>query len=389
MLTGELRSSLGPISRSERHVIVKHYKIEPACLHNLDQSIIENRLEKSQTLVSALQTGSTRSDSPANSIVFNQWTSGLRMANKSPALHLAVLFGDHTLVKPLVNHGFSPNFEYQLSKEPGMRDYITPLDLAIASRDCSVIRELLANGAILDPSKGESPCRQLLAPVSLQLWPPSGVSEIMSTLTLLLSSGWPVSKSFARHHTTSPTPTFLHQACSLYASLRDHRLPLVKFLLEQLDDATLSAFASETPLHHAIRRDDLEVVDALLQAQSGFRLQGLLEKRGSDGYQPLYLAVQRAIADRDLSLDIVRHLLDRRADPDHEHTQIESRRLRTSKKTHSTARSTAMESGRQDLIDLVGSVENKQLSKPLMRARTVSDDVSMRRSTLPHIGVLQ
>jgi ankyrin repeat protein len=389
MVAGDLRPSLGPISRSERHVIVKHYKIEPACMHNLDQSIIDNRLEKSQTLISALHTGSIQSDNPATSVVFNQWTSGLRMANKSPALHLAVLFGDHALVKPLVNNGFSPNFEYQVSKEPGMRDYLTPLDLAIASRDDSIIRELLANGAILDPSKGESPCRQLLAPASLQLWPPSVVSDILSTLTLLLSSGWPVSKSFARHHTTSPTPTLLHQACSLSASLHDYRLPLVKFLLEQPDNATLSAFASETPLHHAIRCDDLEVVDALLQAQSGFRLQGLLEKRGSDGYQPLYLAVQRVIADRDLSLDIIRHLLDHRASLDHEHTQIESRRLRTSKKTHSTARSTAMESGRQDLIDLVRSVENKQLAKPLMRSRTVSDDVSMRRSTLPRIGVLR
>lgn len=378
-----------PMSRQERRAVMARFKlIEP--IHNLDQSICDGRQEKAHVLTNALFSDSTQVGDPATSIVFNHFNDGLRLATKSPALHLAVLFGDAALIKPLIKKGFSPNLPYQLSHEPGMRGYLTPLDLAIASRDDSIIRELVANGAVLDPPKGESPCRQLLAPESLQLWPPSEVSGLLSTLELLLSFGWPVSKGFARLHTTSSTaPTFLHQACSLSANLHDYRLPLVKFLLEEPDTSALPALASETPLHHAIRRDDLEVVDAILQAQNSFQLQTLLDKKSAHGYQPLYLAVQRATANHDLPLDIVRCLLDQGADLDNTHTQLKSRRLRPSTKTQSTARSIAMESNRQDLISLVQSVGDKRVPTPLTRARTVCDDGSMDRSTLPRVSILR
>lgn len=362
---------VGPMSRSERHKIVAGFKIEPKCMHNLDQSICDGNLERSLALVGALLSSSAQKGSHASPIVFNQWTDGLRLATKSPALHLAVLFGDDTLVEPLIKNGFSPNFAYQLSDDPAMRDYSTPLDLAIASRNEPILRVLMVNGAVLEPSNGDSPCRQLLAHASLQMWPPPGYREIQSLLELLLSHGWPVNKGFVRHHKLSATPTFLHQACSISYNLHDYRLPLVNFLIEQADTALSSVLSSETPLHHAIRRDDLEVVNALLQAQATFRLRDSLEKKNTHGVQPLYLAVQRATADHALPLDIIRSLLNRRSNLDELHTQSESRRLRPSKKTHSTARSIAMESGRQDLITLVQGVADNQVLKPLTRARTV------------------
>lgn len=376
----------GPMSRSDRRAIVARFQIEP--MHNLDQAICDGKLEKSLTLVNALLSGSTQLGNPATTIIYN--SNGLKYANKSPALHLAVLFGDVELVKPLVKNGFAPNFAFKLSDEPGLRECQTPLDIAIASRNHKIIRDLLANGASLDPAKGESPCRQLIAHASLQLWPPSEVSEITSTLKLLLSFGWPISKGFARNQTPSPTPTFLHQACSITPSLHDYRLPLVQYILEQSDTATISAPASETPLHHAVRRDDLDVVNALMQGQPTYKVRSLLEKTNTQQCQPLYLAVTRAVADSDLPLDIVARLLQLGASLDDVHTQFESRRFRTSKKTQSTARSIAMESSRQDLIDLVEGFEEKQVAKPLARSRTVSDDISMHhRSAVPHIGVLR
>jgi len=341
------------------------------------------------TLVGALTSVPIQMGSPVSPIVFNQWTDGLRLATKSPALHLAILFGDDDLVEPLIKNGFSPHLAYQLSDEPGMQGYSTPLDFAIASRNGPIIRKLLANGAVLAPSNSDSPCRNLLSHASLQLWPPSGVSELLSLVAVLLSCGWPASKDFAPHHKPSATPTLMHQACSLSVRLHSYRLPLVKLLVEHSDTATLSTPATETPLHLAIRHDDQEVVDCLLQAQMNFRLRGMLENKNSHGCQPLYLAVQRAAADRDLRLDIVRLLLDHGANPDEPHTLIETRRLRPSKKTQSTARSIAMESGRQDLISLIQGAEGGKYPKSLMKAHTASDDVSMYWNTLPNVGIVR
>jgi ankyrin repeat protein len=386
---GDSGKPLGPMSRSERHRIVKRFKMERKCMHNLDQSICEGTLENSLTLVDTLHSTATHLGSKVSPIVFNQWADGLRLATKSPALHLAVLFGDDALVEPLIKNGFSPTFAYQLTDEPGMRDYLTPFDFAIASRNEPIIRILLSSAAVLAPPSSDSPCRHLLAHTSLQFWPPSGVPEVMSLLELLLSCGWPVSKGFSRQNNPSPAPTLLHQACSLAVHLHDYRLPLVKFLIEQSDTTALSAPATETPLHHAVRRDDAEVVDILLQAQASFRLRGLLDKKNSHDCQPLYLAVQRAIADHYLPLDIIRSLLDRGANLDEPHTMTEARLLRLSKKTRSTARSIAMASGRQDLILLVHSIGERHPPRPLTRARTVSDDVSIHRTALPQIGVLQ
>jgi ankyrin repeat protein len=377
--------SSGSMSRSDREAIIKRFKIEP--MHNLDEAICSGKLDKALTLVNALYSGSKQLDNPDTSIVFSSFSPGLRSATKSPALHLAVLFGDLTLIKPLTKNGFSANFPYQLSFEPGMQETLAPLDIAIASRNEQIILELLAHGALLDPTKGLSPCRQLLAPTSLQLWPPSDVSDVISTLDLLLSHDWLAGRGFARQSTPIAMPTLLHQACSLPPLFAGYRLPVVKFILEQYDTNYISVPALETPLHHAIRLDDSEVVDALLQAQRSFRLRNMLDKRNAQDSQPLYLAVQRAIAKFDLPLTIIRGLLDQGADLDNVHTQYESRRLRTSKKTHSTARSIAMESGREDLVALVKLHKERATLQPLTRARTVSDDGSRRKSALPHIGV--
>lgn len=386
---GDSGKPSGPMSRSERHKTVKRFKMERKCMHNLDQSICDGVLENSLTLVATLHSTSTHLGNKVTPIVFNQWADGLRLATKSPALHLAILFGDDALVEPLIKNGFSPTFAYQLSDEPGMRDYLTPLDFAIASHNAPIIRMLLSSGAVLVPHSSDSPCRHLLAHTSLQFWPPSGVPEVMSLLELLLSCGWPVSKGFSRQNKPSPAPTLLHQACSLAVQLHDYRLPLVKFLAEQSDTTTLSVPATETPLHHAVRRDDAEVVDMLLQAQASFRLRGLLDKKNSQDCQPLYIAVQRAVADHDLPLDIIRSLLDRGANLDEPHTLTEARLLRLSKKTRSTARSIAMASGRQDLIALVQSFGERESARPLTRAHTVSGGVPMDRTALPRIGVSQ
>jgi ankyrin repeat protein len=377
----------GPMSRSDREAIIKRFKIEP--MHNLDEAICSGKVEKALTLVNALYSGSTQLDNPETSIVFSSFSPGLRSATKSPALHLAVLFGDLTLIKPLTKNGFSANLPYQLSCEPGMQDFLAPLDVAIASRNEQIILELLTSGALLDLTKGLSPCRQLLAPTSLQLWPPSDVSEVLSTLDLLLSSGWLAGRGFARQNTLVAMPTLLHQACSLPPLFSEYRLPLVNFILERYDTGYLSVPALETPLHHAIRLDDILVVDTLLQAQRSFRLRNMLDKRNAQDSQPLYQAVQRAIANFDLPLTIIRGLLDHGADLDNVHTQYESRRLRTSKKTHTTARSVAMESGREDLVALVQLHKERATLQPLTRARTVSDDGTLRKSALPHIGVLR
>jgi ankyrin repeat protein len=380
-------TSSGPMSRSDRDAIIRRFKIEP--MHNLDDAICSGKVEKALTLINALYSGSTQSGNSDASIVFNSFSPGLRSATKSPALHLAVLFGDLALIKPLTKNGFSANLPYQLSCEPGMQEFLAPLDIAIASRNEQIILELLANGALLDPTKGLSPCRQLLAPTSLQLWPPSDVLEVKSTLDLLLSSGWLAGRGFARQSAPIAMPTLLHQACSLPPLFAEHRLPLVNFIIERYDTNYLSVPASETPLHYAIRLDDVSVVDALLQAQRSSRLRNMLDKRNAQDCQPLYLAVQRAIANFDLPLTIVRSLLDQGAGLDNVHTQYESRRLRTSKKTHSTARSIAMESGREDLVALVQLHKERVTLQPLTRARTVSDDSLLRKSALPHIGVLR
>ena len=379
--------SNGPMSSSEREAIVKRFKLE--AMHNLDESIRAGKVEKALTLVNALYSGSAQLGNTDTSIVFSSFSPGLRSATKSPALHLAVLFGDLTLIKPLTKNGFSANLPYQLSSEPGMQEFLTPFDIAIASRNDQIIIELLENGALLDPTKGLSPCRQLLAPTSLQLWPPSDVSEVISTLDLLLSSGWLACRGFARQSTPTSMPTLLHQACSLPHYFSEYRLPLVNFILERYNTGYLSVPATETPLHHAIRLDDIRVVDTLLQAQRSFRLRNMLDKTDAKGCQPLYQAMHRAIANHDLPLNIIRGLLDQGADLDNVHTQYESRRLRTSKKTHSTARSIAMESGREDLVALVRQYVERPTLQPFTRARTVSDDGSLRKSALPHLGVLR
>jgi len=375
----------GPMSRSDRKAVVVRFKLEPT--HNLDESICSGKVEKALVLVNALHSGSTQEDNPETSIVFKSFAPGLRSATKSPALHLAVLFGDLALIRPLTKNGYSANLSYQLSCEPGMQGSLAPLDIAIASRDNQIILELIANGALLDPAKGVSPCRQLLSPTNLQLWPSTDVSEVRSTLELLLSSGWPASRGFARQSTPVSMPTLLHQACSLPASFYDYRLPLVNFIIEKFDTGHLAVSASETPLHHAIRLDDCRVVGTLLQAQRSFRLRNMLDKRNGEGSQPLYQAVQRAIANCNLPLTIVRGLLDQGADLDNVHTQHAPRRFITSKKTHSTARSIAMDSGREDLVALVQLHKERPTLQPLTRARTVSDNGSLRRSVLPHIDV--
>jgi hypothetical protein len=238
----------------------------------------------------------------------------------------------------------------------------------------------------LDPPKGETPCRQLLAPAFLQLWPPSKALEVLSTLGLLLSSGWPAKKDFARHHTACSTAIFLHQACSLSPRLHNFRHHLSGFTLDQSDIVKLTAFASETPLHHAVRRDDLEVVQALLKAQRSFRLQSA----GEEEHTRLSAAISCCSAGSRRSTPTTGHSplsTGLRSRSGRLHTQTAPHRLWSSKEIHSTACSVPMESDRQDLIDLVHEFEDKQSPKLLTRAQPVCGNMSTNRFNLPHIGV--
>jgi hypothetical protein len=222
---------------------------------------------------------------------------GERERNKL-ALHFAVLFQDLHWVESLVNVGYSPNLSARISDIeplPGLR---TPIAIAIASHCEPITKILLKYGAELNPTAGDSPCLQLFAAASLNLWPSTILDSYMRILRLLLTSGfvWPksYSKSFLVHSGSKTTWTLfvLHQICDLPEAWFHLRKPLIIYVLKVIGRYYL--FPRNPPaLQVAMRLHDLKTIKYVLEISSSQDLN--IQTRGSeDRWRPLRCAIEEA-----------------------------------------------------------------------------------------------
>jgi hypothetical protein len=102
-----------------------------------------------------------------------------------------------------------------------------------------------------------------------------------------------------------------------------------------------------TALREAIGLDDADAVNTLLRWQPSHRVQSWLSKKDGYGSTPLFFAMRRATSSKDLPLDIIRSLLEYGADVEERDVEWKTRLWR------GTAKSLALNSGRDDLVALV------------------------------------
>jgi ankyrin repeat protein len=288
---------------------------------------------------------------------------GERERNKL-ALHFAVLFQDLHWVESLVNVGYSPNLSARISDIEPLPGLHTPIAIAIASHCEPITKVLLKHGAELNPTAGDSPCLQLFAATSLNLWPSTILDSYMRVLRLLLTSGfvWPrsystsysklYSKSSLVHSGSKTTWTLfvLHQICDLPEAWFHLRKPLIIYVLKVI--GRNYPFPRNHPaLQVAMKLQDLKTIKYVLEISNSQDLN--IQARGNEyRWQPLRCAIEEVTGPSKPSLDIVRALLERGASPDN--TFMGPMKRTGSflwKKT--TIRELAMRSDRDDLKKLI------------------------------------
>lgn len=226
------------------------------------------------------------------------------------ALHFAVLFQDLHLVEALIGLGYSPNLSARVSDReplPGLR---TPIDIAIASHCEPIVRVLLKHGAELNPSGGISPCLQLFATHSLNIWPSADVDDYTGVLRLLLSGGIPSQRPRSSEIRIPWTTSLLHQICDLPQAWFCVREPLLIFALRHYGCMFDSPFS---PLHILIGIHDLKTFKCLSSISAAPDLN--VRRSGTNGFKwsLLRYAIEQVNDDHEISLDIVRMLLERGA----------------------------------------------------------------------------
>lgn len=266
--------------------------------------------------------------------------------NRSLALHLAVLFGDETIIQHLLDRGYK--CWWRRGYRIGWDDFteFTPLELAIACSRVSMIKTFLdttdcsdmltpwIGGLIMDP------------PLPIQI-PSVETTEIAAVIKLTLSSKLNTIQ-------ISTPENLLEEAMSSSRLGKESRAVIVEFLLKDCHADQLKLLWPRPALHRAIFDGSLELVEILLQngRQRGI-LKRIVTSQDAESYDPLYFAVRRAAANKDVPLDIVRRLCDAGASVSAVRRVYESRFLRSTKVTTSTPWSHALDSGRADLIELL------------------------------------
>ena len=289
--------------------------------------------------------------------------SELQQKRKGIALELAVYFRDVYLIKPLVKLGFSPNAEVRLRDKDTQLS--APIRAAICIRSEPVIRELLESGATLPYNCTRSTCHPLLHPQNLRLFPPTSIGSVKSVIDLLMpaSSFIPVAcvceRQFTRGDGTcnSLQDSLCYDAIHMPADLSHYRMPLVTHLLEYLvSDGMKYRYTFDTPLCNAVSLGSKLTVKLLLKTADEGTVRSWLRQKNSEGQTPLYEAIELAVAEPQISLDIVRSLLDKGAN-------LESIKWAKPGFLHNTysptARQCALRSGRADLIALVREHDSK------------------------------
>jgi len=231
------------------------------------------------------------------------------------ALHLAVLFQDLHLVKSLVNAGYSPNISATLCDTEPLWDALTPTDIAIASHCEPITKVLLEHGAQLNPSGGVSPCLQLLATTSLDLWPSTEIKAYTRVLKRLLAYGfvWPSLCSRRPDSRTPWTRSVLQQICDLPHASAHLRWSLTNSMLEYCAEFWRPYSNDCSPLQVTIRLHDPRTLEYLLEQADAQGLEYVMEFQDWKGRTPLHYAIEQVKTRSELSLEVVRVLLERGA----------------------------------------------------------------------------
>jgi ankyrin repeat protein len=270
------------------------------------------------------------------------------------ALHFAVLFQDVHLVEPLLKIGYSPNISAQVSDRSPLCALRTPIEIAIASHCEPVTKLLLKHGAELNPRGESSPCLQLLASTSLNLWPSTNVNAYTGVLRPLLASGFirPVPwyrDPFPLDYTHPWTKSILHQICDLPRDWFHLRMPLIIFALKFYDRKRNLPVGS--PLHFVIHMHDRKTLEFLLKTSDAQALDTHLHRKDMDRIVPLRYAIEE-VRKRGVSLDMVRMLLEVGASLD-DTSLAPSKYLGRFRMREIPIRETAMRSDRDDLKKLI------------------------------------
>jgi hypothetical protein len=355
-LRGRPTDSSKPLDQWNRSDIVSRFNIKP--VGQLDIMICTStnvdlgrflRLENSESFV--------ESDAGGYLAALRRkdlYYANLARRRATLALHLAVLFRDIYLIEPLITAGYSPNLPLPVSDREPFRDLRTPIDIAVASRSEPITEALLMRGTKLNLIGGASPCLQLFATASLNLWPSPDEHAYTGMIKLLLDcdSHNVVLGSHRRTTRDSWTKSLLHQICDVPKTSSDLRLPLIIYALEQYGRGWPNPSAYCSPLHVAIQLYDLKTLEFVLEASDVHHVNYYLQCGIEDRKTPLRYAIEEVVAKLWHSLDIVEALLKRGASLE-ETSKAPSRYLGGFFQTKTSLRTTAMRSNRPDLRELV------------------------------------
>ncbi|KAK2616047.1 hypothetical protein N8I77_002764 [Diaporthe amygdali] len=233
------------------------------------------------------------------------------------ALTGACARGHADVVEILIDHG--ADLEMRAGEVSNPR---TPLFIACTWGSVEVVRLLLQGGASLEAKDTENwiplhaaciwgafACIDIL--LEHKKLHDYSTSEIIAPLPLAVDAGkYKVAKTLLRHGLDPNS----HDAvgCALWYAVKKDRVDLCKLLLENKADPNASSEKSAPPLVQAMMAGNMEIVELLVESGADLEKPGTLDAfHGS----PLLMAVIWAGTRNSKNIQIIRYLLEKKADP--------------------------------------------------------------------------
>ena len=211
------------------------------------------------TPIGPIQTALAEGDADEAMRLINSGIPDVTDPPKPTALHIAVLFGNHEVVKELLQRGWGCSAWCEARLEVDT-EKVQALHLAIAARHDEVIRVLVEAGARFDQrsSLQNHPAVFLLRPTRLRPVEKSP-DEILSTLKTLHSLKFDLnSRLCGRRH------TLLHLAFSIPECQSELRREVITFLLDKKADVLRKNRDGFRPIHSCLymngSRDDVSLL---------------------------------------------------------------------------------------------------------------------------------
>ncbi|KAJ0119924.1 hypothetical protein J7T55_000774 [Diaporthe amygdali] len=242
----------------------------------------------------------------------------IRLEQKTQsALTGACARGHADVVEILLDHG--ADLEMRAGEVSNPR---TPLFIACTWGSVEVVRLLLQGGASLEAKDTENwtplhaaciwgafACIDVL--LEHKKLDDYSTSEIIAPLPLAVDAGkYKVAKTLLRHGLDPNS----HDAvgCALWYAVKMDRVDLCKLLLENKADPNASSEKSAPPLVQAMMAGNMEIVEMLVESGADLEKPGTLDAfHGS----PLLMAVIWAGTRNSKNIQIIRYLLEKKADP--------------------------------------------------------------------------